>query len=136
MTSKPSIPVTSRFTDHSGDTYLQYEFFCDGCGEGHLSKKVARPESVQDPFEVMFAEVQSAFRFCPPCQQWVCRDRCWEAIQCMCEACAHTQFKAAEDSAPPHAHQSYSSILGMVCSKCKMVVDSQASTCPECGHKL
>lgn len=136
---KPALVLTRRVEQEQvAPQSIRYRFFCDGCDDPFESEP--RPPSLteNDEREATLADLQGFFRFCPGCQGWVCRVQCWEPIQGMCEPCAtqNTPLRPAMsgEANPLQGGQLFSSILGTVCPQCKMVLHSEASSCPECGH--
>lgn len=76
--------------------------------------------------------IQENFRYCKGCQNWVCRNNCWEPIGCLCELCVNPTLTQQTGNSSS-SEQVYSSILGGICQHCHMVLPTKATHCPECG---
>lgn len=99
-------------------------------------------------------EVEKDFIQCPRCQEWVCREKCWNNNKGLCKNCAPdlgVEMSAAQSSHSveeiwAHAQmaeedkklseENWKDVIRGSCPKCGCSLDKNSKFCPECGEKL
>lgn len=105
-----------------------------------------------EAFHKASEEVRSHFGQCPNCNNWVCRQRCWNESRGLCFDCApdvtveaaSAQAKAIADQAVEEVQAREYSVddyvagerLRASCSNCGAAVKAGAKFCSECGAAL
>ena len=147
------IQFTKNHSDHSTDRGFQFEFFCDKCGNGYMTRFQATASGmITDALDVasgLFggifgsaanAAVQEAkprFNQCKRCGKWVCREVCWNDERGLCKDCApdlEAEYAVAqEEAAIQQARQVAQEATYVTKEKFSKTV---AGSCPHCGAKL
>ena len=141
MVQSHPLGFTQRLDDLSTTDVWQCRLYCEHCENAFTLPALVRDAGETTPcaevLEEMMAQREIYFRHCPHCQQWVCRDDCWEPIQCLCTQCTEDPFqvkKRQQTDSPSQTDKHYSSILGEVCIHCDAIVSEGETLCPECGQ--
>ncbi|MBY0449507.1 MAG: hypothetical protein K2X01_02635 [Cyanobacteria bacterium] len=120
----PYRKLTQKVDDLSTPAYFHFRFYCDLCNEAVDSPRKHRGkdgefETDNDLIEALVSEAKQSFRFCEHCQNWVCREVCWDAVRCQCERCALSPFwknkkgqQSSQNEGEKQDEHQYSSILG------------------------
>jgi hypothetical protein len=103
-------------------------------------------------FTEAIGEVRDFFIQCPNCNEWVCRQRCWNESRGLCLDCApDAAIAAAQAQAETIAEQSRQAVserkykvdqytegdnLRAGCPKCGASLTPNAKFCPECGTAI
>jgi hypothetical protein len=140
-----------QYQDLSTETIWQFSFECGLCHQEietkTFPKEALEPETVRETY--LQESLDVLLRFCPKCSEWVCREQCWEPIQCTCEGCctsiAQMNFEPMSKEGAPQSTflendlktgRLYSSILGTSCANCNATVSQNQINCPDCGQPL
>jgi hypothetical protein len=107
-----------------------------------------------DAFERAVQEIKPDFIQCPRCQQWVCKQKCWNVKRGLCKSCAPdlgVEMSAAQSSRSveeiwAHAAMSeedkklsegnWRETIVASCPECGTPLGTNAKFCPNCGAKL
>jgi len=99
-------------------------------------------------------EIEPSFVQCPRCNNWVCRERCWNEDKGLCKGCAPdlgVEMAAAQASKSVEEVWAHAAMAeedkklgaenwraGVVasCPKCEKPLEKNAKFCPECGAKI
>lgn len=97
-------------------------------------------------------EVKSYFIQCPRCNNWICRQRCWNESRGLCFECApNVAVEAASAQAEAVSEQAVEEVrsrkydvkdqvagddLRAACPNCGAAVEASANFCSECGEPL
>ena len=121
---------------------------------GERVRSASWQKARDDAFEAATVEVRPHFVQCPRCNNWVCRDRCWNGKRGLCKECAPdlgVEMSAAQASRSveevwaPAAMAEEDKKLGKeywretiraTCPECEEPLASNAKFCPSCGAKL
>lgn len=103
-------------------------------------------------FTAAIAEVRPFFTQCPGCDEWICKDRCWNEERGLCLDCAPsvtvTAAKAQAESIAEQVRQeiseqkydvkeyTQSDDLRAGCPKCGASLKPKAKFCSECGTAI
>ncbi len=110
---------------------------------------VAWERAHDEAFSDAVAEVREFFIQCPSCNEWVCRERCWNTDRGLCLNCAPSAtLEAARAQAEAVADQARQAVaerkydvkeytdsddLRAGCPNCGASLKPKAKFCPECG---
>jgi hypothetical protein len=105
-----------------------------------------------EAFHKASAEVRDHFMQCPRCNNWVCRQRCWNESRGLCFECApDLGVQAASAQAEAMSEQAVEEVrsrkyrvkdqvtgddLRAGCPECGATVKAGAKFCPECGSAI
>lgn len=107
-----------------------------------------------DAFAKAIQEIKPDFVQCPRCQQWVCKEKCWNNKRGLCKSCAPdlgVEMSAAQASRSveevwAHAKMSeedkklsegnWRETIVASCPQCGTSLATNAKFCPNCGAKL
>lgn len=107
-----------------------------------------------DAFVKATEELSDKFIQCPKCNEWVCREQCWNVKKGLCKQCAPDMgvemaaAQAQKSVEEIHAHAAMAEEdkklgkdhwrAGVVasCPKCEKPLETNAQFCPSCGAKL
>jgi len=105
-----------------------------------------------EAFAEAIKEVRGYFVQCPGCNEWVCRERCWNASRGLCFDCApDVAVTAASAQAQAIAEQAEEAVrsrqykvkkyvagdrLRAACPKCGAAIKPGAKFCGQCGAPL
>jgi membrane protease subunit (stomatin/prohibitin family) len=108
-----------------------------------------------EAFTAAMQELRPDFIQCPRCQNWVCRQKCWNPQKGLCKECApdlgvemsaaqasrtveeiwaHSQM--AEEDRQMLTEESWRAGVQASCPKCEAPLAKNAKFCPECGAKI
>jgi ribosomal protein L40E len=119
---------------------------------GHRVHSVAWERAHDEAFHKASAEVRAYFVQCPRCNEWVCRERCWNESRGLCFDCApDVAVQAASAQAASAAAQATTQVrkraydvedyvagdaLQAACPHCGAAVKPGAKFCAACGQSL
>jgi len=119
---------------------------------GSRVHSVAWERMHDDAFHQAVKEVRPYFIQCPRCNQWVCRQRCWNESRGLCLECAPSAtIETAAAQAEAIVEQAVEAVrerqydvkeyvagdkLRAACPKCGAAIQPGARFCPECGARL
>jgi hypothetical protein len=88
-----------------------------------------------EAFTKAIGEVKGYFVQCPRCNEWVCRQRCWNDSRGLCFDCApNVAVEAAAAQAEAITEQATEEVRGRQYDvKDYVAGDSLRATCPDCG---
>lgn len=107
-----------------------------------------------DNFQKAMQEIRPEFIQCPRCQNWVCRQKCWNEKKGLCKECAPdmgVEMAAAQASRSVeevwrHAAMSaedkklseanWRETINATCPECETPMATNAKFCPNCGAKV
>lgn len=107
-----------------------------------------------DAFTEAVKELEGKFIQCPKCNNWVCREKCWNEKKGLCKECSPdlgVEMAAAQSSRSVEEIWAHSAMAeedkklgkenwraGIVatCPKCEKPLATNAKFCPECGANL
>lgn len=99
-------------------------------------------------------EISPNFVQCPKCNNWVCRERCWNKTKGLCKECApdigvemaRAQAQKSVEEVYAHAAMAEEDKKlgkeywreGIIasCPKCEHSLEKNAKFCPQCGYNL
>jgi len=100
-------------------------------------------------------EMRPRYIQCPNCNQWVCRERCWNTKKGLCKSCAPdlgVQMAAAQsaktvsevweaaassdEDKQTYAADQWKETARATCPDCGKPLAAAAKFCPECGAKI
>ncbi len=126
--------------------------FGSAASVGDRVHSVAWERAHDDAFHQAAREVKPYFIQCPRCNQWVCRQRCWNESRGLCLECAPSAaIETAAAQAEAIAEQAVEAVRGRqydvkgyvagdalraACPKCGAALQPGAKFCPECGTRL
>lgn len=118
------------------------------------AQRMAASEAHDKAFEEAIEEIKPLFIQCPKCNDWVCRERCWNEDIGLCKACAPdvgveiAAAQASETVEQIHAHARVaakdmpskidwrSDRKKAACPNCAAPLPGDVKFCPECGQKI
>lgn len=121
---------------------------------GERVRSASWQKARDDAFEAAVVEVRPHFVQCPRCNNWVCRQRCWNEKRGLCKGCAPdlgVEMSAAQASRSveevwAHAAMAeedkklgkeyWRETIRATCPECEEPLASNAKFCPNCGAKL
>jgi ribosomal protein L32 len=121
---------------------------------GERVKSAAWERAWDKAFEEAMEELMPAFRQCPRCSAWVCRESCWSEDRGLCKDCAPdlgVEMAAAQASRSveevwAHARmaeedrklsaENWKERVRATCPECGKPLDRNAKFCPNCGAKI
>jgi hypothetical protein len=152
-TFQPSLTGTvSNVLD--GASSLLGGVFGSAANIGNRVKSAGWQKARDEAFEKAIEEIKPNFVQCPRCQQWVCREKCWNNKRGLCKNCAPdlgVEMSAAQSSRSveeiwAHAKMSeedkklsegnWRETIRASCPKCGAPLGTNAKFCPECGEPL
>ena len=107
-----------------------------------------------EQFSDAVREIKPYFIQCPRCNEWVCREKCWNAKKGLCKQCAPdlgVEMAAAQASRSVEEVWSHAAMaeedkklgtkywregITATCPNCEKPLASNAKFCPECGYDL
>jgi membrane protease subunit (stomatin/prohibitin family) len=107
-----------------------------------------------EAFVEAVSEVKPFFIQCPRCNEWVCRQKCWNTKKGLCKSCAPdlgVEMAAAQASKSVEEVWAHAAMaeedkklgteywregITATCPKCEAPLAANAKFCPECGTNL
>jgi membrane protease subunit (stomatin/prohibitin family) len=107
-----------------------------------------------EAFKEAIAELKPDFIQCPRCQNWVCKEKCWNDKRGLCKECAPdlgVEMSAAQASRSVEevwahaamaeedkklATENWRQTIRATCPECGKPLATNAKFCPECGAKV
>jgi len=107
-----------------------------------------------EQFSDAVREIKPYFIKCPRCNEWVCREKCWNSKKGLCKQCAPdlgVEMAAAQASRSVEEVWSHAAMaeedkklgteywregITATCPNCEKPLANNAKFCPECGYDL
>jgi len=128
--------------------------FSSAANVGERVRSAAWQKAHDEAFLAAMEELRPDFIQCPRCQQWVCREKCWNRKRGLCKTCAPdlaVERSAAQASLAVEQAWSGATIAEdderalrtdgretvlATCPNCEAPLAANAKFCPECGTPL
>lgn len=125
-----------------------------GYGLSHRIRSAGWQKARDDAFKQAVNEVLPSFIQCPRCNQWVCRERCWNNTKGLCKNCAPdlgVEMSAAQSNRSveeiwAHAAMAeedkklgkeyWRETIVASCPSCGASLEKNSKFCPECREKV
>jgi hypothetical protein len=152
-TFKPSITGTVAGVLGSASS-LFGGVFGSAANIGERVRSAGWQKARDDAFREAVTEIKPYFIQCPRCNNWVCRERCWNTKKGLCKDCAPdlgVEMAAAQASKSVEEVWAHAAMaeedkkLGTeywregimaTCPKCEAPLASNAKFCPNCGASV
>jgi len=129
-------------------------FLSNAASIGEDVRSASWEKAHDEAFEDAIKELNDAFIQCPRCNNWVCREKCWNVKKGLCKECAPdlgVEMAAAQASKSVEEIWAHAAMaeedkklgkeywregITATCPNCEKPLSSNAKFCPECGYSL